>query len=62
MIVAGVAGGGEGNGLRRTWTRPARQAVKAWSEPWNTSVALGQLNREALRARVRRKPRGAAGR
>jgi hypothetical protein len=39
----------------------ARRAVKAWSELWDTSVALGELNREALRTRVRRRDRGAAG-
>jgi len=46
----------------RAQASAARRAVKAWRELWDTSVALGQLNREALRTRVRRKPRGAPGR
>ena len=40
----------------------ARRAVKAWRELWDTSLAVGHLNREALRTRLRRKARGAAGR
>lgn len=32
----------------------ARRAMRAWSQLWDTSVALGELNREALRTRVRR--------
>jgi hypothetical protein len=47
----------------RTQAAVARRAVKAWSALWDTSMAVGHLNREVLRARVRRqKSRGAAGR
>jgi hypothetical protein len=46
----------------RAQAATARRAVTAWRELWNTSVAVGQLNREALRTQVRRKTRGAAGR
>lgn len=47
----------------RAQAAAARQAVKAWSALWDTSMAVGHLNREALRTRVRRpKSRGGAGR
>lgn len=47
----------------RTHAKEARRAVAAWSELWETIVALGQINRRALRERVRRQRRGhAAGR
>lgn len=32
-----------------------RRAVAAWAELWQAVLELGQLNREALRARMRRK-------
>lgn len=32
----------------------ARRAVRAWSQAWETLVALGHLNRQALRERTRR--------
>jgi hypothetical protein len=32
-----------------------RRAVDAWSALWDTSVALGDANREALRTRLRRR-------
>jgi hypothetical protein len=49
--------------IPRTHAKEARRAVAAWSELWETIVALGELNRRALRERVRRQRRGhAAGR
>ena len=47
----------------RAQAAAARRAVQAWSALWDTSMAVGHLNRETFRARVRRpKRRGAAGR
>jgi hypothetical protein len=46
----------------RAQAATARQVVQAWSALWDTSVALGQLNRDALRTRLRRKRGTAAGR
>jgi hypothetical protein len=40
----------------RAQATAARRAVRAWSALWDTSVAVGALNRQALRTRVRRKP------
>jgi CheY-like chemotaxis protein len=40
----------------RAQAAAARRAVQAWSALWDTSVAVGALNRQALRTRVRRKP------
>ena len=49
--------------MPRAQAAAARRAVKAWSELWDTSMAVGHLNREALRTRVRRREeRDAAGR
>jgi len=33
-----------------------RRAVEAWTALWETSVALGEGNRETLRTRLRRRP------
>lgn len=33
-----------------------RRAVDAWKALWETSVALGDANRETLRTRLRRRP------
>ena len=44
----------------RTHAKEAREAVAAWSELWEAIVELGQLNREALRKRVRRQRKGNA--
>jgi hypothetical protein len=46
----------------RAQAATARRAVQAWRALWDTSVAVGELNRQALRARARRKPGAAAGR
>jgi hypothetical protein len=46
----------------RAQAAAARRAVQAWRALWETSVAVGALNRQALRTRVRRKPRAATGR
>jgi hypothetical protein len=47
----------------KTHASEARRAVEAWSQMWETMVALGELNRQALRERVRRQRRShAAGR
>jgi hypothetical protein len=46
----------------RAHAQEADQAVRAWRELGPTLVALGQLNRQALRARLRRRPDAAAGR
>jgi hypothetical protein len=47
----------------RAQAAAARRAVQAWGALWDTSMAVGHLNREAFRAQVRRpKRRGAAGR
>jgi hypothetical protein len=43
----------------RAQAAAARRAVQAWSALWETSVAVGELNRQALRTRVRRPPRAA---
>lgn len=57
--------GGSSTGLYvpKTHAKEARRAVAAWSELWGTIVTLGELNRRALRERVRRQRRSrAAGR
>ena len=46
----------------RAHAQEARRAVGAWRALWDTSVALGQLNRQALRTRLRRRKDAAAGR
>jgi hypothetical protein len=48
--------------IAREHEAQARRAVEAWSELWETTVALGQLNREVLRERVRRQRTGHAAR
>jgi len=40
----------------------ARRAVRAWRALWDTSVAVGHLNRQALRNRLRRRKDAPAGR
>jgi hypothetical protein len=39
----------------RAHVKEARRAVDAWSELWETTVALGHINRQALRELVRRR-------
>lgn len=46
----------------RAQAAAARRAAQAWSALWDTSMALGHLNRQALRTRLRRKRGAAAGR
>lgn len=46
----------------RAQAAAARRAVQAWRALWDTSMAVGHLNRQALRTRLRRKPGAAAGR
>jgi hypothetical protein len=46
----------------RSHGREAKQAVAAWSQAWETLVALGHLNRQVLRARLRRSKHVATGR
>jgi len=46
----------------RAQAAAARQAGQAWSALWDTSMALGHLNRQALRTRLRRKRGAGAGR
>jgi hypothetical protein len=46
----------------RAQARAVQQAARAWREAWETLVALGQLNRQALRQRLRRRTDAAAGR
>jgi hypothetical protein len=46
----------------RAQAATVRRAVQAWRDLWDTSVAVGDLNRQALRTRLRRKPGAAAGR
>jgi hypothetical protein len=48
--------------LPRAHAKEARRAVAAWSELWETIVALGHINRQAIRERVRRRRDGATGR
>lgn len=46
----------------RAHARAVKQAAQAWGRAWETLVALGQLNRQALRQRLRRRKHAAAGR
>lgn len=46
----------------RAHAREAKQAVRAWRQLRHTLGALGQLNRQALRTRLRRRTHAAAGR
>jgi hypothetical protein len=39
----------------RTHHAEMKKAARAWTEAWETLVALGELNRQALRKRLRRK-------
>lgn len=41
--------------LPRTHAAEARRGVRAWSQLWETSVALGEFNRQALHQRLRRR-------
>jgi hypothetical protein len=43
----------------RSHLKQAQRAVAAWSELWETMVALSHNNRQALRERVRRRGDGA---
>ena len=45
--------------LPRAHLKEARRAVAAWGELWETIVAVGHINRQALRGRVRRSRDGA---
>jgi len=56
------AGRATGLYVPRAHAPEARRAVGAWRALWDTSVAVGQLNRQALRARLRRRKDAAAGR
>ena len=46
----------------RAHARELRAAAEAWNEAWETLVALSELNRQALRKRLRRRKDDAAGR
>lgn len=46
----------------RAHAREVKQAAEAWGKVWETLVALGQLNRQALRGRLRRRKDAPAGR
>jgi hypothetical protein len=46
----------------RGQVREVQRAVEAWSEVWETLVTVGELNRQALRKRLRRGNDAAAGR
>ena len=46
----------------RAHAAEVRRAAAAWKALWETSVAVGGLNRQALRQRLRRKPGAAGGR
>lgn len=46
----------------RAQAAAAQRAVQAWRALWDTSTALGHLNRQVLRTRLRRKRGAAAGR
>jgi hypothetical protein len=42
----------------RSHEREMREAVEAWGEMWRAMLELSQNNREAFRARLRRRARG----
>ncbi|MBM4028150.1 MAG: hypothetical protein FJ280_22560 [Planctomycetes bacterium] len=42
----------------RSHEKEMREAVKAWGHMWQLMLELSQMNREALRERLRRRPRG----
>jgi len=46
----------------RAHAAEVRRAAAAWKALWETSVAVGGLNRQALRQRLRRKTDAARGR
>ena len=42
----------------RSYEAEVRAAVEAWGKIWDAMLKLSQDNREALRARLRRRSRG----
>jgi len=42
----------------RSHEKEMREAVEAWGRMWQLMLELSQMNREALRERLRRRPRG----
>jgi hypothetical protein len=42
----------------RSHEKEMREAVEAWGRMWQLMLELSQANREALRERLRRRPRG----
>ena len=42
----------------RSHEKEMREAVEAWGRMWQLMLDLSQTNREALRERMRRRPRG----
>ena len=46
----------------RAHAAEVRRAAAAWTALWETSVAVGELNRQAVRQRLRRKTDAARGR
>jgi hypothetical protein len=42
----------------RSHEKEMREAVEAWARMWQLMLELSQINREALRERLRRRPRG----
>jgi hypothetical protein len=42
----------------RSHEREMREAVEAWGRMWEAMLELSQNNREAFRARLRRRSRG----
>jgi len=42
----------------RSHEKEMREAVEAWGRMWQLMLELSQINREALRERLRRRPRG----
>ena len=43
--------------IPRSHEREVRKAVTAWAQMWQSMLQLGQHNREALKERLRRRPR-----
>ena len=56
------AGRATGLYVPRAHAAEVRRAAAAWKALWETSVAVGALNRQAVRQRLRRKPGTAGGR
>lgn len=46
----------------RPQARLVKRAARAWAEAWETLVAVGAINRQELRRRLRRRKGAAAGR